>query len=158
MKQVARPATAAEVLEIVGALDDVVLMRILEIQATPAEVLEAAHCASSSWNTRRSSRLSDPDGSELLSSNPSTLLRQWPSALSRGPVIFSASSAAWSGELEAIVLRERVDFDMEFMHGRRRHLSALHRPHSHETDGLQLRERPGQIGRCATGHLRQLVN
>ena len=32
MKQVARPATAAEVLEMVGALDDAVLIEILEIQ------------------------------------------------------------------------------------------------------------------------------
>jgi hypothetical protein len=41
MKQIPRPATAAEILEIVGPLDDAVLMRIVETQATPAEVLEA---------------------------------------------------------------------------------------------------------------------
>ena len=41
MKQIARPATAAEIIEIVGPLDDAVLMRIVETEATPAEVLEA---------------------------------------------------------------------------------------------------------------------
>jgi hypothetical protein len=41
MKQILRPATAEEVLEIVGPLDDSVLMRIVETEATPAEVLEA---------------------------------------------------------------------------------------------------------------------
>jgi hypothetical protein len=41
MKQDARPATAAEIIEIVGPLDDAVLMRIVEIEATPAQVLEA---------------------------------------------------------------------------------------------------------------------
>jgi hypothetical protein len=41
MKQILRPATANEVLEIVGPLDDSVLMRIVETEATPAEVLEA---------------------------------------------------------------------------------------------------------------------
>jgi len=41
MKQNARPATAAEIIEIVGPLDDSVLMRIVETEATPAEVLEA---------------------------------------------------------------------------------------------------------------------
>jgi hypothetical protein len=41
MKQVARPAIAAEIIEILGPLDDDVLMRIVETGATPAEVLEA---------------------------------------------------------------------------------------------------------------------
>jgi hypothetical protein len=41
MKQISRPATAAEIIEIVGQLDDAVLMRILETQAARAEVLEA---------------------------------------------------------------------------------------------------------------------
>ena len=41
MSQISRPATAEEVLEIVGPLDDSVLMRIVETEATPAEVLEA---------------------------------------------------------------------------------------------------------------------
>ena len=41
MKQISRPATAAEIIEIVGPLDDSVLMRIMETEATPAEVLEA---------------------------------------------------------------------------------------------------------------------
>jgi hypothetical protein len=41
MKQIARPATAAEIIGIVGPLDDAVLMRIVETGATPAEVLEA---------------------------------------------------------------------------------------------------------------------
>jgi hypothetical protein len=41
MKQIARPATAAEITEIVGPLDDAVLIRIEETEATPAEVLEA---------------------------------------------------------------------------------------------------------------------
>jgi hypothetical protein len=41
MKQIARPATAAEIIEIVGPLDDSMLMRIAETEATPAEVLEA---------------------------------------------------------------------------------------------------------------------
>jgi hypothetical protein len=40
-KQISRLATAAEIIEIVGPLDDAVLMRILETEATPAEVLEA---------------------------------------------------------------------------------------------------------------------
>ena len=41
IKQIARPATAAEIIEIVGPLDDAVLMSIVETEATPAEVLEA---------------------------------------------------------------------------------------------------------------------
>jgi hypothetical protein len=41
MAQISPPATAEEVLEIVGPLDDSVLMRIVETEATPAEVLEA---------------------------------------------------------------------------------------------------------------------
>jgi len=41
MAQKPRPATAAEIVGIVGALDDAVVMRILETQATSGEVLEA---------------------------------------------------------------------------------------------------------------------
>jgi hypothetical protein len=41
MKQNARPATAAEITEIVGPLDDAILVRIAETEASPAEVLEA---------------------------------------------------------------------------------------------------------------------
>ena len=41
MKPFSRPATAAEIMEIVGPLDDAVLMRIVETEASPAEVLEA---------------------------------------------------------------------------------------------------------------------
>jgi hypothetical protein len=41
MNRVSRPATATEIIEIVGPLDDAVLMRIVETTATPAEVLEA---------------------------------------------------------------------------------------------------------------------
>jgi len=41
MKQISRPTTAAEIIEIVGPLDDAVLMRILETQTARAEVLEA---------------------------------------------------------------------------------------------------------------------
>jgi hypothetical protein len=41
MKQNTRAASAAEIIEIVGPLDDAVLMRIVETEATPAEVLEA---------------------------------------------------------------------------------------------------------------------
>ena len=41
MTQISRPATAAEIIEIVGPLEDAVLMRIVETAATPAEVLEA---------------------------------------------------------------------------------------------------------------------
>ena len=41
MRQISPPATAEEVLEIVGPLDDSVLMRIVETEATSAEVLEA---------------------------------------------------------------------------------------------------------------------
>ena len=41
MEQMARPATAAEIQEIVGPLDDAVLVSIVETEATPAEVLEA---------------------------------------------------------------------------------------------------------------------
>jgi hypothetical protein len=40
-KQISRPASAAEIIEIVGPLEDAVLMRIVETEATPAEVLEA---------------------------------------------------------------------------------------------------------------------
>jgi hypothetical protein len=36
-----RPATAAEITEITGPLDDDMLMRIIATGATPAEVLEA---------------------------------------------------------------------------------------------------------------------
>ena len=46
MGQSARPATAAEIIEIVGPLEDAVLMRIAETGATPGEVLEA-----STWAT-----------------------------------------------------------------------------------------------------------
>ena len=41
MTQISRPATAAEIIEIVGPLEDAVLMRIVETAATPSEVLEA---------------------------------------------------------------------------------------------------------------------
>jgi hypothetical protein len=41
MKHNLRPATAGEILEIVGPLDDAVLLRIVETAATPAEALEA---------------------------------------------------------------------------------------------------------------------
>jgi hypothetical protein len=41
MSQISRPATAAEIIEIVGSLDDSGLMRIMDTEATPAEVLEA---------------------------------------------------------------------------------------------------------------------
>jgi hypothetical protein len=41
MTQTPQPATAAEIIEIVGPLDDAVLMRIVETEATLAEVLEA---------------------------------------------------------------------------------------------------------------------
>ena len=41
MSQISRPATAEEIIEIVGPLDDSVLMRIIETEATPTEVLEA---------------------------------------------------------------------------------------------------------------------
>ena len=41
MGQSARPATAAEIIEIVGPLEDAVLMRIAETGATPGEELEA---------------------------------------------------------------------------------------------------------------------
>jgi hypothetical protein len=41
MSQNLRPATASEISEIVGPLDDAVLLRIVETEATPAEVLEA---------------------------------------------------------------------------------------------------------------------
>ena len=40
-KQISQPASAAEIIEIVGPLEDAVLMRIVETEATPAEVLEA---------------------------------------------------------------------------------------------------------------------
>ena len=46
MKQTARPAAAAEIIGIVGPFDDAVLMRIVEIEATAAEVLEAFTWAS----------------------------------------------------------------------------------------------------------------
>lgn len=41
MTQRSHPATAAEIVEIAGPLDDAVLMRIVETEATAAEVLEA---------------------------------------------------------------------------------------------------------------------
>jgi hypothetical protein len=41
MSQMSRPATTAEIIEIVGPLDDAVLLSIVETEATPAEVLEA---------------------------------------------------------------------------------------------------------------------
>jgi ethanolamine utilization microcompartment shell protein EutL len=41
MQHPTRPATAAEIVEILGPLDDAVLVRILETEATAAEVLEA---------------------------------------------------------------------------------------------------------------------
>jgi hypothetical protein len=59
MKQIGRPASVAEITEIVGPLDDAVLMRIVETEATPAEVLEAFTWATAddqtapSWSTGR---------------------------------------------------------------------------------------------------------
>ncbi len=41
MTQRLRPATATEIVEIVGPLDDAVLVRIVETEASAAEVLEA---------------------------------------------------------------------------------------------------------------------
>jgi hypothetical protein len=41
MKEMARPATAREIIDIVGPLDDAILMQIRETRATAAEVLEA---------------------------------------------------------------------------------------------------------------------
>jgi len=41
MEGKSRPATVAEIVEIVGPLDDAVVMRLLETGATSAEVLEA---------------------------------------------------------------------------------------------------------------------
>ena len=41
MSQISRPANAEEIIEIVGPLDDAVLMRIVETEATPTGVLEA---------------------------------------------------------------------------------------------------------------------
>ena len=41
MTQRAHPASAADIVEIVGPLDDAVVMRIVETAATAAEVLEA---------------------------------------------------------------------------------------------------------------------
>ena len=46
MPQRSRPATAAEVIKIIGPLDDVVVMRIVATEATAAEVLEAFTWAS----------------------------------------------------------------------------------------------------------------
>ena len=46
MSQISRPATAEEIIEIVGPLENSVLMRIVETEATPAEVLEAFTWAS----------------------------------------------------------------------------------------------------------------
>ena len=47
MSRISRPATAAEIIEIVGPLDDAVLMKIVETEATPAEVLKAFTWATS---------------------------------------------------------------------------------------------------------------
>jgi hypothetical protein len=55
MMQTSRPASAAEIIEIIGPLDDAVLMRIIETEATAAEVLEAY-----TWATA-----GDPIGTEL---------------------------------------------------------------------------------------------
>ena len=41
MKQIFQPATAAEISGIFGPLDDAVLIRIVETEVTPTEVLEA---------------------------------------------------------------------------------------------------------------------
>jgi hypothetical protein len=41
MTQRSRPAPAKEIVEIVGPLDDAVLVRIVETEASPAEVLKA---------------------------------------------------------------------------------------------------------------------
>lgn len=41
VSRISRPATAPEIIEIVGPLEDSVLLRIVETGATPAEVLEA---------------------------------------------------------------------------------------------------------------------
>jgi hypothetical protein len=40
MRQVTRPASAEEIIEILGRLEDALLMRIVATGATPAEVLE----------------------------------------------------------------------------------------------------------------------
>lgn len=41
MKPLTRPATASEIVDILGPLDDAVLLQILQSGATAAEVLEA---------------------------------------------------------------------------------------------------------------------
>jgi hypothetical protein len=41
MMQTSRPASAAEIIEVIGPLDDATLMRIIETEAPAAEVLEA---------------------------------------------------------------------------------------------------------------------
>jgi hypothetical protein len=46
MKETAQPATAGEIIEIVGPLEDAVLLQILAVGPTAAEVLEAFTWAS----------------------------------------------------------------------------------------------------------------
>jgi len=72
MKHTARPATAAEITEIVGPLDDAVLIRIIETEATPAEVLEAF-----TWATD-----DDQIGTELEHRNPTSAGKlAWPASI-----------------------------------------------------------------------------
>jgi hypothetical protein len=60
MKEGSRPATASEIVAIVGPLDDAVVMSILNTGATPEEVLEAFTRATSDdqigTETERTSR------------------------------------------------------------------------------------------------------
>jgi hypothetical protein len=83
MKQIAKPATAAEIIEIIGPLDDGVLMRIVETQATPAEVLEAF-----SWTTA-----DDQIGTELEHRPRGAVARVYESSSARNPNLTTAASA-----------------------------------------------------------------
>ena len=47
MSEISRPATAADIIEIVGPLDAAVLMRIVETQATPSRGARSIHLGNS---------------------------------------------------------------------------------------------------------------
>jgi hypothetical protein len=82
MSQISRPATAAEIIEIVGSLDDSGLMRIMDTEATPAEVLEAF-----TWATA-----DDQIGTELEHRPRGAVARDMKSSSAKNPSPVSADN------------------------------------------------------------------
>src|SRR6266540_5648834 len=59
---------------------------------------------------------------------------------------------------QAIVLRERVDLDDDLLDRSARRPASADAPHRDEAGGLQLRQRPREVGLSAPRHLHQFGN